>query len=110
MDRRSDLLVQPEVVAVVPDLRDLAVLESADVHRRERDRTAGRFHRAHLPRCVPVAVQRPTTKSSSPRTKSTVTRRSGKAARKSSAILFCPSGHGSAGVGRRAWRAEAAGG
>src|SRR5215211_8877691 len=50
----------------------------------------------HGPVFVPLAVQRPATRSPSARITSTFHSRSGNAARKSAAILRCPSGPGSA--------------
>jgi hypothetical protein len=46
VDGRPDLLTEAEVVTVIPDLGDLAVLEAIDVHRRERRRSTGWFDRA----------------------------------------------------------------
>ena len=43
VDRRAQLLHQAEIVSVVPELDDLATLESEDVRGRERDRSARRL-------------------------------------------------------------------
>jgi hypothetical protein len=101
VDQCAELLEEAEVVAVVPDLGDLAVLEAEDVDARKGAPAAGRLDRAQRPLWVPVAVQRATTNSSSASMISTSKRRSGKAARKSAVIRFCPSGPGAARAARR---------
>lgn len=46
VDRRTDLLCEAEVVAVVPDFDNLSVLEPEDVDAREGHPAPGRFDRA----------------------------------------------------------------